>query len=106
MRTEPDPPPTPWNWPTARERCLREARRYTRSQLRRVLVDAGLDVLEMRRVNPVGALGWLVAGRVLRRSRIPERPLIAYDRFVPLLRAIDRIDSPVGLSLWAAARRP
>jgi RNA polymerase sigma-70 factor (ECF subfamily) len=30
MRTEPDG--APWDWPAARERCLREARRYTRSQ--------------------------------------------------------------------------
>jgi RNA polymerase sigma-70 factor, ECF subfamily len=32
MRTGPDSPPSPWDWPAARERCLREARRYTRSQ--------------------------------------------------------------------------
>ncbi len=31
MRTDPDTPAPPWDWPAARERCLREARRYTRS---------------------------------------------------------------------------
>lgn len=31
MRTEPELPSVPWDWPAARERCLREARRYTRS---------------------------------------------------------------------------
>ena len=32
MRTESDTGPALWDWPTARDRCLREARRYTRSQ--------------------------------------------------------------------------
>ncbi|HEV2061487.1 MAG TPA: sigma-70 family RNA polymerase sigma factor [Solirubrobacteraceae bacterium] len=31
MRTERQTAPAPWDWPDARERCLREARRYTRS---------------------------------------------------------------------------
>ena len=31
MRTDSHTPPPPWDWPAARERCLREARRYTRS---------------------------------------------------------------------------
>ena len=31
MRTESETGPPPWDWPSARERCLREARRYTRS---------------------------------------------------------------------------
>jgi RNA polymerase sigma-70 factor (ECF subfamily) len=30
MRTREDEPRAGWDWPTARERCLREARRYTR----------------------------------------------------------------------------
>ncbi|MDQ3741977.1 MAG: sigma-70 family RNA polymerase sigma factor [Actinomycetota bacterium] len=30
MRTDPDPTALPWDWPRARERCLREAQRYTR----------------------------------------------------------------------------
>ena len=30
MRTDIDPAPPPWDWPRARERCLREAQRYTR----------------------------------------------------------------------------
>ena len=31
MRTDSVTAPPPWDWPAARERCLREARRYTRS---------------------------------------------------------------------------
>ena len=65
-----------------------------------------LSLWYLRRVNPVGALGWLVAGRVLRRSEIPDGPLRAFDRLVPVLRLLDRAKLPLGLSLWAVAQRP
>ena len=81
-------------------------RRYAKEPLRTLLETAGFRVVELRRVNPVGALGWLVAGRVLRRSEIPGGPLRAFDRAVPVLRALDRAELPLGLSLWAVAERP
>ncbi len=60
----------------------------------------------MRHVNPIGAAGWLVTSRLLGRTEIPQGPLTLYDRLVPLLRALDRVDLHVGLSLWAVAHRP
>ena len=87
------------------DRALAHERRYRRAGVRRLLEGAGLGVVELRHVNPVGALGWLVAGRVLRRDRIPQAPLLAFDRAVPLVRRLDRLEAPFGLSLWAVARR-
>jgi SAM-dependent methyltransferase len=81
-------------------------RRYAKQPLRELLEAAGFRVVELRRVNPVGAVGWLVTGRVLRRSEIPDGPLRAFDRAVPVLRLLDRAELPLGLSLWAVAQRP
>ena len=87
------------------DRALEHRRRYRRADLRRLLERAGLGVVDLRHVNPVGAVGWLVAGRVLKRDRIPEAPLLAFDRAVPFLRRLDGLQAPFGLSLWAVARR-
>jgi SAM-dependent methyltransferase len=81
-------------------------RRYDEPHLREVLVRAGFDVVELRHVNPVGALGWLVFSKLLRRDQVPRGPLASYDRLVPLFRQLDRLRLPFGLSLWAVARRP
>jgi SAM-dependent methyltransferase len=81
-------------------------RRYDAPHLRRALTEAGFDVVDLRHVNPVGALGWLVVSRLLRRDQVPRGPLVSYDRLVPLLRQLDRLRLPFGLSLWAVARRP
>ncbi len=81
-------------------------RRYAKTGLRAALEGVGLMPVVLRYVNPVGALGWLVSGRVLRREQIPEGPLGLFDRLIPLLRQLDRVDVGFGLSLWAVARRP
>jgi SAM-dependent methyltransferase len=88
------------------DEALGHERRYEKSGLRSRLEAAGLDVEALQHVNPVGALGWLVSSRLLRADQIPVRTLGLYDRLVPLLRALDAIELPFGLSLWAVARKP
>jgi 2-polyprenyl-3-methyl-5-hydroxy-6-metoxy-1,4-benzoquinol methylase len=87
------------------DRAFDHERRYAKRTLRSLVEAAGFQVADLRRVNPVGALGWLIAGRALRRSEIAGGPLRAFDRLVPVLRLLDRAELPLGLSLWAVARR-
>jgi SAM-dependent methyltransferase len=87
------------------DRAFAHERRYAKRPLRTLLRNSGFDVVALRRVNPVGALGWLVSSRLLKRSEIPGGPLRVYDRLVPVLRLLDRVELPLGLSLWAVARR-
>ena len=70
-----------------------------------LLEQEGLEPVDIRYVNPLGAVGWLVASRLLRRDQVPAGPLRAYDRLVPVLRGLDRLRLPFGLSLWAVGRR-
>jgi SAM-dependent methyltransferase len=87
------------------DRSVGHERRYSRARLRGVLRETGLEPVEMRYVNPVGAVGWLVSSRLLRRAQVPAGPLRAYDRLVPILRRMDRLPLPFGLSVWAVAQR-
>ena len=87
------------------DRAVDHQRRYTKAGLSDCLREAGFTVAELRLVNPLGALGWFVSSRVLKREQIPEGPLRVYDKLVPALRMLDRVDVGVGLSVWAVARR-
>ena len=88
------------------DRAVGHERRYRQAGLRRLLEQSGFEIGNLQTVNPLGAAGWFVSARILKRTQIPDVPLRIYDGLVPLVRALDRIRLPVGLSLWAVARRP
>ena len=79
-------------------------RRYGKTELDGKLRAAGLRPELLRHVNPVGALGWFAQARVRKRERMSYRGLDLYDRLVPVLRLLDRLPLPIGLSLWAVAK--
>ncbi|CAB4706476.1 unannotated protein [freshwater metagenome] len=87
------------------DRTDQHYRRYTRRSLSQALDAAGFDAVDVRYVNPVGVLGWFVAGKILRKPQVPDGPLALYDRLVPLFRLLDALRLPFGLSVWAVARR-
>ena len=82
-------------------------RRYTRAGLRAVVERAGLEVVDLYRFNALGILGWVAKNRT-REPSLDPRSLRAYERILPLYRALteDRFRPPVGLSLVVHARRP
>lgn len=87
------------------DRAVAHERRYGRDELGALVRDAGFEIVELRRVNPVGALGWLVWSRLLGRETLPQRSTRLYDRLVPAFRALDQMELPLGLSVWSVARR-
>lgn len=87
------------------DRNVGHERRYGKRQLQSMLERLGFAAVDVRYVNPLGAAGWLVSSRLLRRRQVPFGPLQAYDRLVPILQRLDRLPLPFGLSVWAVARR-
>ncbi|HEX9415438.1 MAG TPA: class I SAM-dependent methyltransferase [Gaiellaceae bacterium] len=87
------------------DRAVAHERRYDKRGLRELLERMGFVAETLRLVNPLGALGWLWSSRICKSEQVPEGPLRLYDRLVPLLRLLDRVELPVGLSIWAVARR-
>jgi SAM-dependent methyltransferase len=86
------------------DRTFGHERRYGARELRGKLAEAGLEPTVLRHVNPVGAAGWLVQARIRRGEHLGGGGLKLYDRLVPVLRPLDAIPLPVGLSLWAVAK--
>jgi SAM-dependent methyltransferase len=82
-------------------------RRYSRSHLRVLLSYTGLEVLELRYFNFLGALGWWANYKLLRRSIHGDAQFGLMNRLLPLVRRIEAIAPlPFGLSVTALCRRP
>jgi SAM-dependent methyltransferase len=79
-------------------------RRYRRGELASRLVDAGFRVDTARYVNPVGAIGWAIRIRLMRRREWPTTSFKTFDRLVPIFRPLDRLRLPFGLSVWIVAK--
>ncbi len=89
------------------DRAVGHVRRYTTARLRDVLVDAGVEPVDIRYVNSVGLINWTLVVRGLRLT--PRNgPLVrTFDRLVvpPLRRIEARVAPPFGQSVFAVAQR-
>jgi SAM-dependent methyltransferase len=80
-------------------------RRYSLAGVDSKFAQAGLQVISHRYLNPVGAVGWFVNGRILRRQVAPEGQLKLFNTLVPLITAVDgAIRWPFGLSVLAVGK--
>jgi len=85
------------------DRAVGHFRRYSSHSLRRALNQAGFTIKTMKPFNIVGMLGWWLNGNVLKREHSTAEQIKSFDTLVPLLRVIERLPMPVGLSLVAVA---
>jgi SAM-dependent methyltransferase len=79
-------------------------RRYTLKSMREKLEQAGFTVERLAYSNPVGAVGWLMQVKLLRRPSLGATGL--FDKLVPALARLERVvRPPFGLSVVAVARK-
>jgi hypothetical protein len=90
------------------DRKIGHHRRYRKGELKAQLTRAGYDVTDIRYINSVGALAWLVVARLMHRAPTGGRSVKIYDSyFVPVLKRLEgRRGVPFGQSVFAVATWP
>lgn len=90
------------------DRLVHHHRRYSWSQLARIMDRAGLELEHLRFFDSTGVLPWLMAGRVLLQQRFSHRAAHLYDRaVVPVTAWLEqKVSVPLGKNLICAATRP
>ena len=87
------------------DRSFGHFRRYNRRTLRRTFRAAGLRVVHSRYFNMLGAVGWLLKGRIAKSDQLDTRSCRTFDSLVPYLDALERlIPPPLGQSLIMVGR--
>jgi glycosyltransferase involved in cell wall biosynthesis len=94
-----------WLYGTMDE-SLEHHRRYDSSELRTKMEGVGFVVETIFGINRIAPPFWLINGRVLRRRAVPGGQVRLFDRFVPLIKLIDRALPLPPLSIVAIGRRP
>ena len=79
-------------------------RRYEKKMLRKLVSSCGFRVLKCDYLNPVGAVIWLIMGRILYRTRWNSSLVSFYDKLViPVARFFDRLPKFFGQSIFLVA---
>jgi 2-polyprenyl-3-methyl-5-hydroxy-6-metoxy-1,4-benzoquinol methylase len=89
------------------DRRVGHRRRYRRSHLAEVVDRAGLNVVEARYVNSLGAIAWWTFARQLGQVPTQQWSVRLFDRVVPTLSRVEAEHHPrFGQSLFCVAERP
>lgn len=87
------------------DRFLGHHRRYEKPDLRGRLEQEGYRIHVLRYLNMIGALGWFVTARLLKRRTLSISGLRFFDLLVPLLKLEEKVIPPFGLSVLAVAEK-
>jgi glycosyltransferase involved in cell wall biosynthesis len=98
-------PQHPWLY-TRVDRTLGHERRYTAEELGAKLARAGFEVEQVRGFNRLGTLGWYVSGKWLGKTHLEPGQMKAYNRVLPVARAVERLPWPPALSVIGVGRKP
>jgi SAM-dependent methyltransferase len=85
--------------------ALGHYRRYSRSHLRSVLLDAGFSIDSIRYLNLIGLIAWFFNARIARRVQQSDSQIKVFDTLiVPWSSRLEQlVPPPIGQSLVAAA---
>jgi SAM-dependent methyltransferase len=82
-------------------------RRYSKSEVERLVERAGFEDVSVRHINWWGAFGWFVFMKLSGRNSMPRSPVKIFDYFARALLFPEKfIKMPFGLSIIAIAEKP
>lgn len=88
------------------DRHLGHVKRYTHSEVNKLLKKSGFTPLAYKYINPIGLLGWIIAGKVLKKPILTPGLIRIFDLFSPAFLWIEKyIRFPIGLSVICIAKK-
>ncbi len=88
------------------DKSIGHFRRYKRSDLIYKLERSGFNITESRVLNFLGAIGWLVSGKILQNRQVSGNKIKLFNLVSPIiLRLEDLIESPIGTSILVIAKK-
>lgn len=88
------------------DKSIGHFRRYTKETLVKQLDSLGFKILKARRLNFLGALGWFIAGRILKETEVKERNIKIFNLAARIFLPLENLfEPPVGTSVLVIAQK-
>lgn len=88
------------------DKNLEHCRRYSQTELEVKFRNTGFRRIQSFYFNPVGAIGWFFAGKIMRAKRISSRHIWGQKVLLPISQALDCLSLPFGLSVVCVGEKP
>ena len=79
-------------------------RRYTIKDLAEKLNSTGFNPVLQKYINPLGAFGWFINGRILKRNTPPTGQLKMFNTLMPVVKVLDKMSLPFGISVLSISK--
>lgn len=88
------------------DKILGHYRRYSKTELGKILENLRFTICDLRYINWWGAIGWLVFIKILNVQKMPESPVSIFDKLGRILLLPENIiKPPFGLSILVVLKK-
>lgn len=88
------------------DKSIGHLRRYNPVKLKFELKDLGFTIIKSRKLNFLGAIGWFIAGRILKDKQVSENKIKLFNLISPLVLFLENIMEPlIGTSVLIVAKK-
>lgn len=88
------------------DQAIGHFRRYTKEEIINKLKMSGFNIIKSRKLNFFGAIGWLVAGKILKEEKVEDEKIKIFNFFSPFILPLENlIEPPLGTSILIIAQK-
>lgn len=88
------------------DKSIGHYRRYEKNEMIRLLQNTGFEVINIRKLNFFGAIGWYIAGTLLKEDSISESKIRVFNTLAPFFLMYENFFEPqIGTTILAIARK-
>lgn len=88
------------------DKSIGHYRRYSKGSMKILLEKNGFSIVRQKYINMVGAMGWFVNGRILKKTVPPTGQLKYLNKLIPLFEGVENLFfPPFGVSLLTVAQK-
>lgn len=88
------------------DKSIGHFRRYMKKELSQKMEKIGFKIIQSRKINFLGAIGWFIAGRILNESKVEDKKIKIFNLLAPFFLTFEDIIEPIiGTSILVIAKK-
>lgn len=88
------------------DKSIGHFRRYKKAELVNKLRELRFEIIESKKLNFLGALGWFIVGKILKENIVKEKNVKIFSLIAPLALSLENlIEPPIGTSILIIAQK-